>query len=289
MTAPERDESSSLSQARDIASSDEARETKTSIASVMAIPQREQAVDAGMLGHSIDTTTSISPASATTQGSHILEKHDATAQTSTFSPAAYNLAPPLGVFNEVTPIAGEKPSVLSGGIVPAKTENPVEVIPVQELKDHAPFLGTPAVAQLSREVERDHSDVSYPRHEVVQEGSATPGLSSRSESTDNNASTGKLDAPSAARSDSSASVTAIKHGHLGQHHPEESSHTLGSISEKGKRKHRSLYNVVDIANWPRLHQSRVTSCTHAGQPRRVHSPRRNSSSSCSCQGELCYY
>jgi hypothetical protein len=207
--------------------------TDLSTPSAAAIPQRQQAVDAGTLGHNIDTTTSIFSPSIT-EGPYVPQKRDFTAQTSSFSPAAYNLAPPLGVFNEVTPIAGEMPSVLSGGIVPAKPENPVEVIPVQELDVHTPFLGSSAVAQPLRELEREHSDATYPTHDVGQEDSATPGLSSRSESIDNNVSTGKLDAPSAARSDSSASVTAIKHGHLGQHHPEESSHTLGSISEKGK-------------------------------------------------------
>jgi hypothetical protein len=134
----------------------------------------------------------------------------------------------------VTPIAGETSNVLSGGIIPAKAEHPVEVIPVQELKDHSPSLGSSAVAQPTHEAEQGRPDVTYPAHDLAQEGSATPALSSRSGSVDNNVSTGKLDPPSAARSDSSASVTAVKHGHLGQHHPEESSHTLGSISEKGK-------------------------------------------------------
>ena len=241
-TASESYASPSRYQAHENTSSDQTTATtatELSTPSAVAVPQPQQSVDARTLDHDIDTTTSNSPATLTTEGLHVPQKRDVTAQTSTFSPAAYNLAPPLGVFNEVTPIAGEMPSVLSGGIVPAISENPVEVIPVQELKNHVPSLGSSAVAQPLRELERKQPDAAYPTLDMGQEHSATPALSSRSESIENIVSTGKLDAPSAARSDSSASVTAIKHGHLGQHHPEESSHTLGSISEKGKLKPRA--------------------------------------------------
>lgn len=189
-------------------------------------------------------------------------------QTSTAaSPAAFSLAPPLGVFTGTTPIASGASTVLSGSIPPAKREIPVEVLPVEESRIPEPVLGRPAadpiiasdgmtssgidstagmntaVPAVSSSSEREPVPQTFeteteaqPNAYLQEDNRDTPSYSSsRDTSVHESIPTGRLDHPSAARMDSSASVTAVKHGHVGEHHHKDVEtplHVLDTVSEK---------------------------------------------------------
>ena len=179
----------------------------------------------------------------------------------------FALAPPLGVFTDTTPIAGSGRAVLPGHVLPAKTEAPVEVMAVAEVETVEPVLGRPAAdAEIASEPAVGAPDrpaenfaVNPPiagynsSYETIQASEVEPELqpsvpgaeqnrdiasfpTSRDTSIYESDPIGKLDHPSAARMDSSASVTAVKHGHLGENHHkgvEGPYPALDTVSEKG--------------------------------------------------------
>jgi hypothetical protein len=213
------------------------------------------------------------PVESSFSGLNITTGASAPSSAASAPSGGFALAPPLGVFTETTPVASGASVILPGTVLPpAKREPPVEILPVQESQIPEPMLGRPAAdpsiafedvtprgnlelhnetvdaspAIVTREQRMDAPEAvlgdsafgsSAAAPEAQEKDHDVPSyLSSRATSTHESIPSGKLDQPSAARMDSSASVTAVKHGHLGDHHHrdvETPRTTLDTVSEKG--------------------------------------------------------
>ena len=213
------------------------------------------------------------PVESSFSGLNITTGASAPSSAASAPSGGFALAPPLGVFTETTPVASGASIILPGTVLPpAKREPPVEILPVQESQFPEPMLGRPAAdpsiafedvtprgnlglhnetleatpAIVTKEQRMDApeavlGDSTFGSSAAAQESEEkdrdVPSyLSSRATSTHESIPSGKLDQPSAARMDSSASVTAVKHGHLGDHHHrnvETPRATLDTVSEKG--------------------------------------------------------